>query len=171
MNRLKKKKAVALLMFFFVIAGCNTNSASPVAKFAEQVFHAIQDEDFGKFEKLTITRADFILKQQKISKFKAKQSYAGGVLKPREQAEQKAQFEQAVNGGDDQIDFKHSEFKSVIEIDEGLLLISEGYSIPSKTLALKLDMDGEIISTEDLPPYFVVVLWHKKFKLLRLEFE
>lgn len=95
---------LVVLLCFVVIIDCSgsidnqpsqAKGSQDVDQLLEQAFAAINSQDWAKYQALTITSADFILKQQRISKFKEKQTYVGGSLKPEEISQQLQQFRQA----------------------------------------------------------------------------
>ncbi len=91
----------ALLLGAMLTSGCSKPdpSSSPEA-LVEAAYEAIRTNSWEDYSKLTVTTADFILKEHNAqSAFKQKQSYVGSQLKPEEQARQRQDFARAVGAG------------------------------------------------------------------------
>jgi hypothetical protein len=137
----------------------------------KEAFTAIKKNDWAAYSRLTVTAADFMLRENKIGPFEEKQSYAGSVLKPEEIQSQRAQFESAVEGGDGLIDFRNAEFValgSIVEKGDHPLLT--GGSVPFVAYSVRINVDGKEFDSRELSPRFVVVKWGHKPRLLRLLF-
>jgi hypothetical protein len=170
---------LVLLLGFVVIIGCsgsnnNEPSQKDIDKLLEQAFAAIKSRDWAKYQELTITSADFILKQQGISKFKEKQTYLGGSLKPEEINQQLEQFQQAKNAPEelkgDMISFDEDTYVSAGKIvDQGVMPTIGDIQIPYKIYTIKVkSSSGKVM--DDLYPYFVVVQWGSYPMILKMLF-
>ncbi|GEM_PF-1345991 len=163
---------LAVFIFLALSIGCSSKRSAPEKSILKKAFSAIKKNDWEAYSKITITRADYEIRKQKMSKFKAKQSYVGGVLKSEEREKQKAEFIAAVAGGEGLIDFKNAKFVGLgtllgSGISEGLLNSEYSYRIYS----LRIKTGGQVIDTVDLSPKFVLVLWGKEFRILELLFD
>lgn len=137
----------------------------------QRAFEAIKAGDYSAYRELTITTADFVLKREKVNPMMEAQTYAGAVLKPQEQALQRGEFEQAVAGGEDQIDFKTAEWQGLGPlVDSGSQQLFESGSVPYMSYAIKIKQGGESIVSTELRPEFVLVDWGKSRRILRLFF-
>ena len=89
-------RAIAgFLLIALFATGCAAPTATPEAV-CQAATEAIADGDWERYRELTITMADFDLRQSDISATAAPQSYAGGVLKPELVEKQRQQFRMAV---------------------------------------------------------------------------
>jgi hypothetical protein len=176
-------KWVVLLLCFVVILGCSgstnsqpsqTKSSKNIDNLLEQAFAAIKSRDRAKYQALTITSADFILKRRGISKFKEKQSYVGSSLKPEEISKQLEQFKQAKKVPEelkeDMIYFDEDTYVSVGKIvDQGVMPTVGDVQIPYKIYTIKVKSEsGKVM--DDLYPYFVIVQWGNQSRILKLLF-
>jgi hypothetical protein len=151
------------------VAGCQRldPTASPEAV-VEAAYAAIKAGDWEAYSDLTVTSADFILKEQGMqSKLKGQGSFAGAVLKPEEQQAQREQFERALAGGEGLIDFKLREFGRAHLAARGFEETLSGSEIPIS--AYLVSVAGETRPTQD-GPSFVVAQWGSFYKVLRLTF-
>jgi hypothetical protein len=176
-------QGLILLLCFVVIIGCSGSTdnqpsqakdSKNIDKLLEQAFTAIKTQDRAKFQALTITSADFILKRRGISKFKEKQSYVGSSLKPSEINKQLEQFKQAKNVPEelkeDMIYFGEDTFVSVGKIvNQGVMPTVGEVQIPYKIYTIKVKSNSGGIM-DDLYPYFVIVQWRNQPKILKLLF-
>jgi hypothetical protein len=170
---------LVVLLCFVVIIGCsgsgnNEPSQKDIDKLLEQAFAAIKSQDWAKYQELTITSADFILKQQRISKFKEKQTYVGGSLKPEEISRQLQQFKQVKNVPEglkeDMIYFDEDIYVSAGKIvDQGVMPTLLEVQIPYEIYTIKVkSKSGKVM--DDLYPYFVIVQWRNSPRILKLLF-
>ena len=174
---MKIMRVVAVLLAFLTLS-CSAKSrqqqpTSPGAEFelGAKLFAAIKANNWGAFEPLTITSADFTLKRMNLSPVQAKQSYAGASLRPNLIAKLRTDFNRAVAGGAGQIDFRQAFFVGLGPVTaSGNLSDIQNESIPFTTYSLKIDTGGRVIDATDLTPRFVVVPWEKGLRLLKLEF-
>lgn len=170
---MKFSTSVLLLLLAFCLTGC-PGSSSPLKQretLLRQTFQAMKQNDWQNYSKLTITTADYDLKQSSVSPAKAKQSYAGGVAKPRMQEQQKADFQEAVTGGEGIIDFRNAQFVSIgSALDQGTISSLNGVQIPYTTYSLMLKIAGQEIDSKALKPVFTVVEWQDEHRLLNLQF-
>ena len=159
----------ALLLGAMLTSGCSKPdpSSSPEA-LVEAAYEAIRTNSWEDYSKLTVTTADFILKEHNAqSAFKQKQSYVGSQLKPEEQARQRQDFARAVGGGEGLIDFKQRKFSRTQLAAEGTQETLSGSHIPVSAYLVAVD-GATTASTEG--PSFVVVKWGSFYRLLGLNF-
>jgi hypothetical protein len=174
---------LVVLLCFVVIIGCSgsidnqpsqAKGSQNVDRLLEQAFAAIKSRDRAKYQALTITSADFILKRRGISKFKEKQSYVGSSLKPEEINKQLEQFKQAKNVAEElkeeMIYFDEDTYVSVGKIiDQGVMPTVGEVQIPYKIYTIKVkSQSGKVM--DDLYPYFVIVQWGNQPRILKLLF-
>lgn len=159
----------ALLLGALSASGCSKSdpSSSPEA-LVEAAYEAIRTNSWEDYSKLTVTTADFILKEHNAqSQFKQKQSYVGSQLKPEEQARQRQDFARAVAGGEGLIDFKQRKFSGAHLAGEGTQETLSGSLIPVS--AYLVAVEGATSPSPD-GPGFVVVKWGSFYRLLGLSF-
>jgi hypothetical protein len=176
---------VVIVLCFVVILGCSSSTStkeqparpkksSTIDKLLEQAFAAIKSQDWAKYQALTITSADFILKRRGITKFKEKLSYTGSSLKPEEITKQFEQFRRAKNVEEElkeeMIYFDEDIYVSAGKIVERGVMPTVGeVQIPYKTYTIKVKSGaGEVM--DDLYPYFVIVHWGNQPRILKLLF-
>jgi hypothetical protein len=176
-------QGLVFLLYFAVIIGCSgstdnqpsqTKTSQSIDKLLEQAFAAIKSQDRAKYQELTITSSDFILKRRGISKFKEKQSYIGASLKPEEINKQLEQFKQAKNVleelKEDMIYFDEDTYVSAGKIfAQGVMPTLGEVQIPYTIYTIKVkSKSGEVM--DDLYPYFVIVQWGNQPRILKLLF-
>lgn len=151
------------------ISACSSHAptSSPEAV-VEAAFTAIKHGDWEAYAKLTVTSADFILKEQNASSpFKQKQGYAGSVLKPEEIARQKKDFYRAAMGAEGTLDFRNGKFGKAVLAGSGTQETLSGGQIP--VTAYLVALDGQS-APSPAGPGFVIVKWNVGYKLLGLSF-
>lgn len=167
-----------LLLFVFITACSGSNNKQPtqrdIDKLLKQAFNTIKTRDWQNYQALTITSADFILKRRGISKFKEKQSFVGSSLKPSEIDRQRQQFKLAKNAADefneDMIYFDKDTYVSLgTLVEQGALPTLDDVRIPFQTYTIKVESESGK-AMDDLYPYFVVVQWRNKPRILMLLF-
>ena len=164
-------------VFFFILIGLGVVIALTTLDFSpktdeaiiKSAFKALKDGDWETYQSLTVTSAEFILKYNKVSPFKRKMTYAGGVLMPEEKSRQKKEFEHALKGGTDSINFKQAIFVKARLVHQDNRELLEGGSIPIKIYLVEVEQNGK--KQTDLQPAFVVTMWGEKPRLLQLEFK
>ncbi|RMG40330.1 MAG: hypothetical protein D6719_11265 [Candidatus Dadabacteria bacterium] len=156
-----------------ILSGCNKFTAPDSEEaLIKKAFRALKNSSWEDYESVTITSADIQLKKMGISKFKARQSFTGGVQKEIEIKKQRRDFDKAVSMDDpDYIDFSEEALKYIskgrlIKSSEQRLLT--GGSIPVKVYAARVKTGGQ--EFDDLPPYFKITKWKGRDYLLGLEF-
>ena len=150
-----------------ILSGCSSPTSSPEA-LVKSAFKAVKANDWQAYAPLIITTADFILKENKVSKFKQKLTYAGEILKPEEIALHKKQFGWAAAGGEGIVDFRQAKFEAATLIASGEQELLDGEVIPVSLYAVTLK--GTAVPTA-LSPRFVVVSWGTTYRLLTLRFQ
>jgi hypothetical protein len=161
--------AVALIALASLPAGCSRPppTSSPEAVVAA-AFDALHDSDWDAYSALTITTADFILKEQKLTGFKQKGTYVGDKLKPEEKNRQREQFQKAGSGGPNTIDFREAKLDRPILVASAQQELMSGSVVPVALYGLALKDAGSQAS--QLDPGFVVVQWSGGYRLLGLRF-
>jgi hypothetical protein len=164
-----KKKTLIAIISLCIASSCiiREPDESPQMLFKTS-FKAIKKNDWSSFSKYVLTMADILQKQMgvKMSKFKQKQSYAGGVLKPEQMKSMKVLFEKAQRNGPRMIIFKESKFAGI-----GTLL--DGHPDDKKRGALysiRIKINGEEIDSKDMYPLFLIMPWEGSWRILDLIF-
>ena len=157
----------SVFMAVLSLLACSKPTSSPEALVAA-AFESIKKNDWNAFAPLTITSADFILQENKVSKFKQGQTYAGGMLRPEEQKQQKEQFQKAAGGGAGILDFRQAKFDRAVRVTSATQELLTGSAIPVTFYAVALDGGGG--KPSQLDPGFAVVEWNKTYRLLGLRF-
>ncbi|MFC1848719.1 hypothetical protein ACFL27_00800 [candidate division CSSED10-310 bacterium] len=152
---------------------CNFfREVSPQEELIRKAVAAIKINDWEAYAKLTITSADFIMKASKISPFKAKQSYAGSVLKPEAQAKLQAQFRKAVRGGPGICNFKQGEFHTITgPVSRGNFPLPDGGYVPFTAYQVTLKIKGQVHEDASLDPTFIIVQWGSQYRIFDLLFK
>jgi hypothetical protein len=153
------------------LTGCDLEPTRTEEGVLRAAFTALRKDRWEDYSKLTITMSDFILKEHKINRFAEKQSFAGGILKPEEKAQQKAAYLRAVRGGAGLIDFRRAQFlRAGSVLDEGKLESLSGREVPFRRFSIRMRSGRAEVDSRALSPRFVVVPWQGGYRLLRLEF-
>ncbi len=168
------------IMFLIHCSGSESQQPQPqqesggIDGLLQDAFEAIKTQNREKYNDLTITSADFVLKRMGISKLKENQSYVGTSVKPAEIKKQHAQFQQAVKVDEkfeeDMIYFDKDTFISAGRIiDQGVMKALNNVQIPYKIYTIKVKSDGGAVM-DDLYPYFMIVHWNNRPRILKLIF-
>lgn len=137
----------------------------------EDAFRAIADNDWPGFQALTVTTSDLMLDRMRVNRFQAPQTYVGGVLKAEELQKLQADFKQAVEGGESQIDFKQAKFLGVGQrIDSGEWELLETGSFPYGAFTLRIKANGKEFQTDQLRPLFLVTVFRGRARIFKLDF-
>ena len=132
-----------------------------------QACEALRDGDWNRYRLLTITHADFLMKNQG---FKSELGYAA-TLRQEAQARLHKQFDAAVAGGAGRIDFRRAAY-----VGPGTLLRQEtsdlldGAAVPLRIYSVRIRLDGAELDTKDLYPRFVLAKWGEGERIYDLEF-
>ncbi len=153
------------------VTACASESAKTEQGLLKLVFASLQANNQEEFDALTITPAEIMLDEYDVGPFQEKSSYIGQVLKPEEEQAQAQQFQQAVSGGAEQIDFKHSKFLGVTLLSAGEQELLSGNRIPYKIYGLELEANGQKTDAKTTLPQFVITPWKNEYRLLGLKFE
>ncbi len=138
----------------------------------ERAFNAIKHDMWQPFLGISITSVDYVMKELGITHNNARYSREGSVIKPRQIQELKYQFDMAVQGGYNQIDFRNAEFAGVGNVlDSGHKIASHDTKYYYRVYSLKLKINGEIIDTKDLRPLFVLSFWDGNFRVIELKYD
>lgn len=136
-----------------------------------EAFAVIRQGDVQKYWPLTITRADFIMRDNGLSDFHDQASVAGSVLKPEEQKQQGLDFEQASRNDPECIDFSSATFRSLgTLVRAGEIAMPEGKKLPFKEWSVVIGGPGGEVDTKDMSPRFVLVEWTDGPRILALRF-
>lgn len=172
MDAMGRKSAKALFFLALgTVAGCTSKTGSE-ENVVKEAFEAIKEGDLQRYEKITITAADYLLKKQGVSVFKARQTYAGGVLRREERETQRKEFDMAKAGGPGRIDFTGSELVGPGKrVEQGVLPYLEGVRIPYATYSVIIrTAEGKKIDTRNFYPLFMVAAWGDEYRMLGLVF-
>lgn len=150
-------------------AGCERRDSTATPEgVVRAAYQAIKANDWDAYEKLTVTTADFILKEYNAqSPVKQQSSYVGSQLKPEEQKRQREEFVRAAAGGAGQLDFRNGAFGMAHLAASGDEQLLNGSVIP--VAAYLVALEGQAAPSEE-PPGFVVVKWGSFYKILRLTY-
>jgi hypothetical protein len=163
------RSLILLLTIGTLFSGCSKRP--PDEALIKEAFYALKEKDWEAYSRLTITTADFALKEKKIGIFQESQSYTGGVFKPQEIERQKLSFEKAITGGEKIINFNQAEFVSLGLVKEsGNIPTLTGEDIPVTAYSIKI-RDGNVeVDTKDLDPIFILTKWGNQYRILKLGF-
>jgi hypothetical protein len=149
------------------IFACSLEPLPPEERLVEQAFKAIRDNDWQEYSKMTITTADIMLRNSRISPIEERQSYLGTSLRPQQRALQQEQFRRAVRGGP--IDFRNAKFVSVGADERHFVYeLLLGGAIPVSSYSLRVEIEGQEIESEE--PRIIVVKWNGQPRILGLSF-
>jgi hypothetical protein len=157
----------SVLVAVLSVLACTKPTSSPEV-LVEAAFESIKKNDWKAYAPLTITTADFMLQENKVSKFKQGQTYAGGMVRPEEHKQQEEQFRRAAAGGAGILDFRQSKFDRAVRVASADQELLSGSTIPVTFYAVALN--GAAGKPSQLDPGFVVVEWNKSYRLLGLRF-
>ena len=164
-------RVACLVSFALASVCCGTRPSSPEEELIRDAFNAIKKNDWKAYSKLTITTADFMLKEHEAGPFEEKQSYAGSILKPEEIERQRLEFDRAVAAGKGIIDFRKAQFVSLGATKETTSEeLLTGSTISTTTHSVRIRLDGKETDSRELDPLFVTVKWGDEPRLLRLRF-
>ncbi len=166
-------RMVILVLVGAGCAGClGFGTSSPTDTLLEEAFAGIKADDWQRFQKLTITPADFMIRDMGLSAFKAPQSYAGGVLRPRQRDEQRRQFDEAVRGGPGLIDFQRSAYVGPGSLlDSGTRRVANNGSYSYEIWSITIETGEGEVDTTELFPRFTIVKWGDEWRILGLIME
>jgi len=166
MRQTFKRPLPCLFVLAVVSPACDSD---PRADLLGEVFAALKDHDAARFRRCTITTADFDLRAQGVSPFKASMTYLGGVIRPEEQAAHQKAFERAARGGQGFIDFTQDRFAGGgTLLGEGSRETLGGSFIPYQVYSALVRRQGQTVDSKDLYPRFVIAPWGDGFRLLDL---
>lgn len=112
--------------------------------------------------------ADIMLAQDKVSPMKAKQGFAGGVLKPEQIKAHHDQFDKAVAGAPEVIDFRQASFDRAVKMAAASQELLNGNTVPVVFYGVAIKGGNGQVS--QLDPGFSVVEWSGGYRLLALVF-
>ena len=151
-----------------LLAGC---SNSPQENVIREAYLALKADDWDSFRSLTVTNADLLDRQSRFETTSAADSFVGGDLRPREIQALRDQFERAVNGCIDCLDFESCLFVRLEPPIEGVVTTLSGEEIPSLEYPVRCEMEGPEVSPPGLAPTFLLVPWEGEYRILALKFE
>jgi len=157
----------AVCVLLLTLCGCSKPTASP-ERLVEAAFAAIKANDWKAYAPLIITSADIMLTRDKVSPMQAKMSYAGDVLKPEELKRHRAQFDKAVSGGPEVIDFGKVNFKRAVRVSAADQELWNGSSV--SVVFYGVALKGGTGDVSQLDPGFSVVQFADGYRLLALVF-
>jgi hypothetical protein len=150
-----------------MLCDCSKPTASP-EQLVAAAFAGIKANDWKAYAPLTITSADIMLTRDKVSPMQAKMSYAGDVLKPEELKRHRAQFDRAVAGAPEVIDFQKMTFQRAIKVAGADQELWNGSSVSVVFYGVALKGGNGDVS--QLDPGFSVVQFGDGYRLLALVF-
>jgi hypothetical protein len=176
--------ALGLLLAFALTPGCHmlmkagsgggkTEDPGETAESEErairEAFEAIKAKDRKRFYNVSITTADFVMRDNGLNDYHDQAGYAGSVQKPEEQEALIEAFDSVIRGGDGVIDFSSVSFESL-----GTLLQSaemdtvDGNTVRFREYSIVVKGPSGSFDTKDLSPRFVVVPWEDGHRILEL---
>lgn len=159
---------IAVIALISVTSGCSKPPTSSPEALVTAAFEALHKNDWEAYSALTITSADFILKENKQTRFKERGTFVGDKLKPEEKEQQRQQFQKAGTGGANVIDFRQTKLDRPVLVASRQQETMIGSVIPVSLYGLMLKDSGGKLSPLD--PGFVVVQWRDGYRLLALRF-
>jgi hypothetical protein len=154
--------------------GSSDDADTPETKASEEravreAFEALKQDDLKRYRAVSITKADFIMRDNGLSDFHDQASYTGSIQKPEEEQEHGENFNAATRGGSRSIDFKRVTFKSLgTVLQKARIDTVDGKSFPFKEYSIVVKGPSGEIDTKDLSPRFVVVPWENGHRILEL---
>ncbi len=150
-----------------LLAGCG---ASPQEKLIHDACQALKAQDWEAYSHLTITEADYLMRQNRIAETEAENSFAGETMRPRQRGLLREQFDRAVRGGPRQLDFGRCQFVfPTLERRRKMRTLS-GEEVPLEEYVVAIEMDGPQRSAPGLGPIFVLAEWEDGFRIIGLRF-
>lgn len=154
-----------------ILLGCDQGVMDRPEKTVAAAFAALRVGDWERYRATTITMADYMLDANQVNQFKAKDSFAGGVLKPNQVRALKQQFELVTTGQLDSLDFKGVVFAGLgKELERGTYDALTGGKVPYVVYAVRLKDDATDGYEQTKPPYFAVVKWRDQYRVAALVF-
>ncbi len=162
------------LLFSITLSACRTNTPKSEEVLLQLAFEAIQEQDWEKFQRLSITPSDFIVAEKNLSKFAESQQYEVQVLRPEEREVLRTAFAKACSKEPGTINFTDASFEGI-----GTMIRTGDYEVMEvqepvefKQYSLKIEVNGETIDTKELTPHFQVVYfrWEEEYRIIGLIF-
>ena len=150
-----------------VLSGCGS---SPQEQVIHQACQALKADDWDAYSQLTVTEADFLIRENRIAENEVDQSFAGGHLRPQQRQLLKEQFNRAVRGDELCLDFSRCQFVFPNLNGTSVFATLSGKKIQLEEYILTIEMDGPEKSAPGLGPYFILAPWEGGYRILALRF-
>ena len=140
-------------------------------KLLAEAFSALKAKDWEAFSALTVTTADYDMKEMNTPPLLERQTFSGGVMKPEQQMQIRDQFTAVVDEEvEGTIQFDKAEFVSKGKVVmQGAVESLSGQMIPYRVYSIRIEVDGETIDTRDMSPRFVIVKFNGRPRILALD--
>ena len=162
---------VVTTMAVLCLFTCTSKPANSPEAAVSTAFKAIAKKDWAAYRAITITTADYELKANKINPFQAKDSFAGGVMKPREIEQLRAGFEKAVSAEHaDSISFTNARFKKLGTMIESGSFDTSGGKVGYEVYSVIMKQNGREVDSASMWPLFVVARWESQYRITGLRF-
>ena len=161
------KTRILALIALVSLPGCGPSPQEQTIGLACQ---ALKTQDWEAFAELTVTEADFLMRENQIDENGADHSFAGGDLRPSQQQLLREQFDQAVRGGDRCLDFSRCQYVFPALIRTSTLTTLSDGEIRLEEYIITIEMDGPEKSAPGLGPSFVLARWEDEYRILALRF-
>lgn len=159
--------ALLVLLLPVGLAGCG-----PTAE--ERLLHnaclALKAQDWDAYSRLTITEADYLLRQNRLDGPEAEGTFAEDSLRPGQIALLRSQYDRAVRGGPGQLDFSRCRYVYPELSRERVLETLSGEAVEVQEYRVEIEMDGPKRSAPGLGPVFVLARWEKGWRILALRY-
>lgn len=149
------------------LSGCG---ASPQERVIHEACQALKAQDWEAYVDLTVTEADYLMRENEIAENEADVSFAGSSLRPEQRQLLKEQFDLAIRGGDRILDFSRCQFVFPTLERKGTLSTLSGEKVPTEEYILTIEMDGGEKSKPGLGPYFLLAEWGNEYRILALRY-
>jgi hypothetical protein len=150
-----------------LLAGCG---ASPQERLIHDACQALKAQDWEAYADLTITEADYLMRQNRIDENEADHSFAGESLRPRQRELLRQQYDRAVQGGPRQLDFGRCQFVFPDLERKRTMKTLSGEEIAIEEYVVAIEMDGPERSAPGLGPIFVLAAWNDGYRIIGLRF-
>jgi hypothetical protein len=164
---LRTRLGILAAVVLTALSGCGN---SPQERVIHDACQALKAEDWETYLDLTVTEADFLMRENKIVEAEAELSFAGSSLRPEQRQLLKDQFNMAVQGGNRILDFRRCQFVFPILDRTATLTTLSGEEVHTEEYILTIEMDGAEKSRPGLGPHFILARWEGEYRILALKF-
>lgn len=161
---------IAALLLVLLSVGLTGCGPTPQEKLIHDACLALKAQDWDAYFDLTITEADYLLRQNRIDAPGGQGTFAGESLRPEQLAELRAQYDRAVWGGPGQLDFSRCRYVFPTLEREQVRTTLSGERYQVQEYRVEIEMDGPERSAPGLDPVFVLARWDDGYRILALRF-